>query len=614
MASRTNVAIAFAFIAAGAAVVLLVPREDRLGDPGAPAAGSRGDGGLVMSWAPPSTPIDTARPPARVTGAEPGPTDGEISVLSLVAEMADLDHLARLADPPFVAKQASSYDRRSKGPADPESWFANDDFVTNQAPNLVRVETGPTGERRYVLLDAEGPGAVVRLWTAAPAGILRIFIDDDPRPALEAPMGALLGGRVAPFAPPFGQVTALGHSLYFPFPFRKRCLVTLDSIDSIDPFSGRTVDKLYYQIGYRAYAGARAEQVRPFSAAEVMRARPALERVAAALTAGRPLEPTPRPGVASTTAVIERAQVDSTHPSVTTVGVPAPLADSGPGGAPSKAAPGGVLRTLRLSTPERDPARLRATTLTIAFDGEETVHAPLSDFFGSGPGWNPYQSLPMTVGADGTLVCRFRMPFRSRAVVTISRGTPAGASVAAADAGDSPSPAVEISGAITVDATFPFSDDTLLFHAGFLPPATLATRPIRDWHVATLQGHGQQVGTVLSVLNPPGVAWWGEGDEKIFVDDETLPGLFGTGTEDYFGFAWSSTERFAHPYHAQTLSPASGFAGWFSMNRFLVLDPVPFAVRLRFDLELWHWSDTTVEASALLYWYARPGGRDDLPR
>src|SRR3954471_16909546 len=213
MASRTNIAIASAFIATGAAVVLLVPREDASTDARSPGASVQSDGGLVLGWGRAPTGLEAAPPDAGEARSEPPLADGEISVLSLVAEMADLAHLAPLADPPFVAKQASSYDRRSKQPDDLEGWFANDDFVTNQEPNLVRVETAPTGERRYVLLDAEGPGALVRLWTAAPAVPLRIFIDDDPRPALEAPMGALLGGRVEPFTPPFGQVTALGHWL-----------------------------------------------------------------------------------------------------------------------------------------------------------------------------------------------------------------------------------------------------------------------------------------------------------------------------------------------------------------------------------------------------------------
>ena len=50
------------------------------------------------------------------------------------------------------------------------------------------------------------------------------------------------------------------------------------------------------------------------------------------------------------------------------------------------------------------------------------------------------------------------------------------------------------------------------------------------------------------------------------------------------------------------------------MNRFHILDPIPFTRSLRFDLEIWHWTDTTIAADALLYWYARPGARDDFPR
>jgi len=570
MPRRTNVAIGIAFAALAAALIAFIPREAPLPPSPFPSSSS-------------SSPSPSPSPPAL-------PTPGEISVLTLLPEMADLDHLTRLSSPAFVARQASSYDRRSRRPEDGDSWFANDDFATNSAPNLVRVETGAAGERRYVLLDAQGPGAVVRLWTATPAGTLRLFIDDDPRPALEAPMGALLAGRVEPFLPPFAQVTAMGHSLYFPFPFRKRCLVTIDTLDSVDPFSGRVVDKVYYQIGWRQYVGALDEQLRPFSGDEVARARPALARVAAALAANRPLEADPAP--ARTTIPIAPAKVDPSRPSITTVDAPAG---------------GGLIRRLRLTTPERDPERLRATVVAISFDGEETVRAPLTDLFGSSPGLNPYDSLPFTVARDGTLTSRFPMPFRSRAVVTVAWPMAAGTPTP---------PPVEISGEIVVEPRAFAPDTTLLFHARARPSTALPTRPLSDWHIATLTGRGHQVGTLLGVRNPPGTFWWGEGDEKVFVDAEPFPSLFGTGTEDYFGYAWSSTERFAHPYHAQTLAPGpgDGFGGWFSMNRFLILDPVPFSTSLRFDLELWHWSETAVAASALLYWYAQPGGGDDLPR
>ena len=552
--AKVNIALAVLFGGAAAALVALVPRQ------------------------PERAPSVELAP----SGPEPTPAPGELSVLALVDEMIDLDQLARLPAETFSARQESSYDRRSRRPGDGDSWFANDDFVTPAAPNLVRVEPGQPP--RYVLLDAKGPGVVTRIWTATPTGTLRIFIDDGATPALEAPMGPLLSGAVTPFAPPFAEVTAMGFSMYFPFPFRSRCLITVDSLTSVDPFSGRPVEKLYYQIGYRQYPDTARDRVRAYSSEELARAAPALARVAAALRAA---EPARHDGSERVVAIAPTAL----RPGQSVV----TRLDAPPGG--------GAITNLRFTTPEREPARLRGTVLAIAFDGVETVRAPLVDFFGTGPGWNPTVSLPFSVGADGTLTCRFVMPFGASAVVTVAR------------AGGGDEAPLELSGAATVAAR-PFTgENRALFHARFRPPEALPTRPLRDWHVATLAGRGRQVGTVLDVENPPGVAWWGEGDEKLTVDEAPFPDLFGTGTEDYFGFAWSSTVTFAHPYHALTRAPppGDGFSGTFSMNRFLIADPVPFSARLRFDLELWHWSDTTVRMAALLYWYAAPGGRDDFP-
>jgi hypothetical protein len=85
---------------------------------------------------------------------------------------------------------------------------------------------------------------------------------------------------------------------------------------------------------------------------------------------------------------------------------------------------GGEIRELLVSTAERSPQKLRSTRLTIAFDGETTVDAPLIDFFGTGPAWNTYSSLPFTIAGENLLICRFRMPFAKRAVVTIARSDP----------------------------------------------------------------------------------------------------------------------------------------------------------------------------------------------
>ena len=217
-------------------------------------------------------------------------------MLTLLHEMVDLDHLARLPGARFVAGQTASTDRRSKQPTDADGWFANDDFVTDTEANLVRVETAPDGGKRYVLLDAAGPGAVVRIWSANPTGTLRIYVDGDARPALEAPMAALLSGGVSPFVAPFGQVTARGYSLYFPIPYRSRCVVTVDSIVSPDPFNGRPTAKLYYQIGTRTYRPAAAGDLRPYAPAELARAGGAIARTAILLRDGLPTSgPPPRP-------------------------------------------------------------------------------------------------------------------------------------------------------------------------------------------------------------------------------------------------------------------------------------------------------------------------------
>jgi len=426
--------------------------------------------------APPAAPAPAPAPapPPEAVGPEATPAPGEISVLSLLGEMVDLEHLARLPRARFTAGMAASTDRRSRRPEDGDSWFANDDFVTETLPNLVRVETAPGGGKRYVLADVTGPGAIVRIWSATPLGTLRLYVDDASTPLLEAPMAALLRGDVRPFTPPLAQVTARGHSLYFPFPFARRCVITVDDLLSSDPFTGQPMKKLYYQIGYRRYGAEHASRVRPYSAAELARAAATIARVAKVLRDGLPAFHEGEDGPIA----IERARVLPGRPSVTTI-----------------ARPGGAeIAELLIMTPERHPQTLRSTRLRIAFDGETTVDTPLPDFFGTGPALNSYTSLPMTVAGEGLLICRFRMPFGKHAVLTIARNDPG---------------AIEVGGHIAVKGGVPFGKESLLFHAGWREHEVVPTRPFRDWHIAGIKGVGHQVGTVLGVDNPPDTPWWG---------------------------------------------------------------------------------------------------------
>ncbi len=86
----------------------------------------------------------------------------EITLKSLIGELADLSRLSRFPSPPYVTRQSSSYDRASTSPANQEAWFANGD-----SGHFVKVESRG-GRKEFVLLEAEGPGVMVRLWYARP--------------------------------------------------------------------------------------------------------------------------------------------------------------------------------------------------------------------------------------------------------------------------------------------------------------------------------------------------------------------------------------------------------------------------------------------------------------
>jgi hypothetical protein len=515
----------------------------------------------------------------------PGPPErpGEIGVVALLEELGDLSRLADLPDPPFLARMVSSYDRRSVSPADAEGWFANDDWVTAGRMNGVTVDepaSSGSGRREYVLLDVPGPGAVVRIWTATPTGTLRMYLDGDRRPVLEARTDELLGGR-AEIPPSLAYVAARGSTSYFPFPFRQRCKITVDDIIATDPFNGQPLPRVYYQINHRAYPAAVAPRVRTFRRGDFERAAPVIARVGRVLDEPSAAAPPPAPAAdaaaADVIAVALAPASDADAAAVATDEAAAAVVDVGGPAA---------IDALALSVKDLSEEALRRARLTITFDGDVTVDAPLGDFFGTGPGFAPYESLPFTVRADGTMISRWRMPFRRRAEVVV-RGSPG------------------VSGTIRA-ARRPWTERSMTFHARWSPPATAATRPPRDLTLLAVAGRGVYVGNMLGIANPPGTNWWGEGDEKIYVDGEPFPGLFGTGTEDYYGYAWSTPERFSRPLHAQTRADGPGFSGHFSMNRFHVLDAVPFTSAFRFDLELWHWSDTSVTWEAMAYFYARP--------
>ena len=53
-----------------------------------------------------------------------------------------------------------------------------------------------------------------------------------------------------------------------------------------------------------------------------------------------------------------------------------------------------------------------------------------------------------------------------------------------------------------------------------------------------------------------------------------------------------------------------GNRGRTSVNRFHIIDAIPFTKSFRFDIEVWHWTPKIdISYAATSYWYARPGDR-----
>lgn len=135
-----------------------------------------------------------------------------------------------------------------------------------------------------------------------------------------------------------------------------------------------------------------------------------------------------------------------------------------------------------------------------------------------------------------------------------------------------------------------------------------STRPMRDMHFLNATGEGLWVGTHLHVQNPVG-DWWGEGDEKVWVDGESFPSTFGTGSEDYFGYAWSSGNLFDRPYHGQAHCDGPGTYGHVSVHRWQTFDPISFTKSIKFDMEMWHWRECNARFAQTSYWYSKPGSK-----
>lgn len=505
----------------------------------------------------------------------------QITTGSLLKEMIDLEQLTRMPDPGFQTIQYSSYDHRSQFPDYP-GWFSNSDgFGGEPIPGFEKVLKEPGSDKigEYLICEVNGPGAIVRLWTAWIEGEVSLYLDGNKKPVYQGPAQKFFQHTYEAFTnseiqPDWKETFAQNTAGYYPIPFEKSMRLV---------WKGDLSGLHFYHVQLRLYE--KGVRVSSFKTADIQDYKSEIARVSEVL------------------------------------GNPSKNLDGELGQAPyfvARIKPGEKLELARFDqmavishlaahvTAQDQDAALRQTILEVKFDEAPwgQIQSPIGDFFGAAPGINPYESLPFSVFPDGRMICRYPMPFKKSAAIFIE------------NKGDQ-----EVT--VTVKAVvkpYVWKDGTSLhFRAKWRADHELKADPSQVFDIPYLgfRGKGRMVGAAAFVMNPTSVPssygnWWGEGDEKIFIDNNLKASFIGTGSEDYFNYAWSSSAIFTLPYCGQPRNDGPANRGFVTNYRWHILDNITFSTGFDFYMELYtHRVVDHFSYARMVYLYGQAEGHDD---
>ena len=289
----------------------------------------------------------------------------------------------------------------------------------------------------------------------------------------------------------------------------------------------------------------------------------------------------------------------------------------------------GIISHIWFTIAAESSNHLKELVLRIYWDGnaKPSVEVPIGDFFGLNLGiYFVYQSIFLNCSSVKALNCYFAMPFKKSARATVTN-----------------------EGTRKVDALYSNIDyklvpelpaDAVYFHAQYrqATPTVAVHYPSEEKELNLLgeknyvfvetRGQGHLMGITMGVLQNA-ENWMGEGDEMIFIDDETKPAITGTGTEDYINGAWDFGGRdtatpFAHLYNgAPYIGVGERAGGRTNVYRWHADNPVTFTRYLKHSIEHGHANDRGDNFYSVCYWYqtqpytdfpALPPANERIPR
>jgi hypothetical protein len=465
-----------------------------------------------------------------------------VTTASLLEKTVELKTLYQ--PPPFSLGMFSSYDRNKKN---------------QDASGFIRKE----GDW-YVIAEMNGPGAITRIWTPHPTGMIRIYLDDGGSPVIQQQFDELFAGNIEPFVKPFVHDSKGEgpHWSYIPIPYAKFCKVLVSELTM-------------YQIEYTAYPVS--TPVQSFAYPPPDQVKKAVASLAKQFVSSKEIP-------FKTGKNLQGKQVKSSIPAGETVQL---ASYAGPA----------VLRGMRINWGKGSANSGRDLLLKIYWDEETepSVYAPVHDFFGS---WTQTLALGREVG--GTRYCYLPMPFFRNARIELENGNFR--------------KAYDVHASFYIESMDTLPKNTRLFHAYWkrmnqtpvpvitadeidpIPPCD----PNYNYVALSAKGEGHVVGVTLYRTPSP------ESDTMIFVNGgEWPPAITGTGKEGFFDLA--------APFSAVDFPLAGGldnFEGVNCMTRLLI--PAPIAYSDGISLTFEHGPSNTLnkDMATTVYWYQNEPHQD----
>jgi hypothetical protein len=436
--------------------------------------------------------------------------------------------------------------------------------------NFLRIEDN----RHYVLMEAEGPGCIDRMWFTYKSEIgkepynLLIFLDDLNKPVVQVDLDSLFSGELFPFIAPLaglcGNKKHPARYSYVPIGFQRSCKVILVPSAPEEQYqyrtnsAGRKIPHIYYQITYRKFQPD--TQVRRFRRNLEKKESDALTKTQS-IWNNAGMSPWP---------AFEDMKEKNIKAKIEPNSIASLFDISG----------AGVIYGLELFA--ENPNGL---WLEIYWNGlaEPYVNVPLGPFFACNSSERPERDVRgLWAGyAKDLYYCYLPMPFHKAAKIQIRSQAKKKISVAAR---------------LQYRTEDPYSTDGLFCAHRYdhLSPAVG-----NNYTVLDVKGEGHFAGLVM---DRPGHM---EGDDFFFIDGEKQPSIHGTGTEDFFNFAWGLGHTDSLALHGITIQSGAPIC-----YRFHLPAAVPFRDSLLVTWE--HGHDTQKgpnlhkgHYSGVVYYYRR---------